>query len=437
MDNHEKLHLRSSSVTADTSDKTNNNNFQEIVTFVDTKPAPKDALKPKYDKQLQHQQQHEKRQQQRQQHNKQVERTKKTRNNKKGTKKHATTYTIKTIQEWRDIYNHQCHNDTVTTGEILQTLERIYYPPRNPDANLVHNNNVHDNRILPCRYTFLDLGANIGDSLGKFIDSGMDACPTKEDGNNKLVARTPKYNLDTGVVDQFHEKENVLVQFARQVTRTMMRNNNNNNNQPLPQESSSPPSPRYPEQYCYYGVEGNPVFTARLQVLQHQVLNTHPRPLRHAHFFTETVGAGVDGPTTLYLDTVSTDKNFWGSSVLTQPKYVRESADKYNHGKPIGAPVQGMTLSTLVKQTVLATEPGAHLIVKVDIEGGEYALMQEVHQSGVLCDYVQNKGVVVDMLLEKHEPQFKAANLDMQLWESFIRDLRSCGVNIQGGANAG
>ena len=65
-------------------------------------------------------------------------------------------------------------------------------------------------------------------------------------------------------------------------------------------------------------------------------------------------------------------------------------------------------------------------------QGGEFAVLQEANKSGVLCAYAQ-KGVIVTLLLEQHEPQFQAANLDMAIWHSIIKDLRECGVTIEDG----
>jgi hypothetical protein len=56
-------------------------------------------------------------------------------------------------------------------------------------------------------------------------------------------------------------------------------------------------------------------------------------------------------------------------------------------------------------------------------------VLQETYKSGILCAYVQ-KGVIVNMLLEKHDAQFQAANLDMAAWDVSIKELRDCGVTI-------
>lgn len=127
-------------------------------------------------------------------------------------------------------------------------------------------------------------------------------------------------------------------------------------------------------------------------------MNSEPRPVRYAHFFTETVGAGVDGPAVLYLDTINADNNFWGSSMIANHWDVAKSAT--GDGKLVEAHVDGLTLTTLLKQAA-RMEPGAHIIIKCDIEGAEYALLNEAFDSGILCEYAEN-AVRIDMLIEIH-----------------------------------
>lgn len=86
-----------------------------------------------------------------------------------------------------------------------------------------------------------------------------------------------------------------------------------------------------------------------------------------------------------------------------------KSAKELNNGEVFSADVQGITLSTLTKNTVLAYKPdaspeeqkGGLLIIKMDVEGAEYQVLKEVAASGVLCDYIQ-KGNRVVMIVEFH-----------------------------------
>lgn len=57
---------------------------------------------------------------------------------------------------------------------------------------------------------------------------------------------------------------------------------------------------------------------------------------------------------------------------------------------------------TLMSKTLVALsedvsdkgKTGSHLMLKVDIEGGEYALVNDVVKSGVLCRFIQQDNTV-------------------------------------------
>lgn len=86
-----------------------------------------------------------------------------------------------------------------------------------------------------------------------------------------------------------------------------------------------------------------------------------------------------------------------------------KSAKELGDGEVFSAEVQGISLSTLTKKTVLAYKPGATreettgglLIIKMDVEGAEYQVLKEVASSGILCDYIE-KGNRVVMIVEFH-----------------------------------
>jgi hypothetical protein len=76
----------------------------------------------------------------------------------------------------------------------------------------------------------------------------------------------------------------------------------------------------------------------------------------------------------------------------------------------VSADVQGIALSTLVKNAMLPFKPeatdeekrGGVLIVKMDVEGGEYQVIKEVASSGVLCEYIKMGNKVV-LIVEYHD----------------------------------
>lgn len=128
-------------------------------------------------------------------------------------------------------------------------------------------------------------------------------------------------------------------------------------------------------------------------------MRSSPRPVRLAHFWTSTVAAGSNGPAILYLDTRNVEKNFWGSSILASHTDVQASAA--SSGNLVETPVEGKTLTTILQETVIGV-PGSHVIIKMDVEGAEYAVLNEAFDSGILCN-LTDAAVRVDILAELHQ----------------------------------
>lgn len=280
------------------------------------------------------------------------------------------------VQQKRNAFLEQCLVPNASLVEIEETLREWYKPPPAVSRQI-------EATPLPCNFTFLDFGANIGDSLGKLINAGIPAC-------NNVQVPVARYNIEDGTIQVILNKKdastkNPLTEWARNMMREM---------------SKQVGRTLQPEEYCYYGVEGNPVFTERLKQFEARVLQSSPPPVRLAHFFTETIGTDTDGPATLYLDTVNHRENYWGSSIYASHQDVKKSATNDNNGEPVAVAVMGLTLTTLLRQTMAQT-PGSHLMIKMDIEGAEYAVLNEAYDSGILCDYATS-AVRVDLLVETH-----------------------------------
>jgi hypothetical protein len=277
----------------------------------------------------------------------------------------------------------------------------------------------HDRAVIPCRSLVLDFGANIGDTSGHVIDAGMIWC--EKPG---LVAKTPfvHFNVETKQFEDSeirnpltHQLVNIMKEFGSLVG---------------------------PEDYCYYGVEGNPVFTERLQNIEDYVMGITPRPLKHMHFFTESVGAGEDGMTKLYLDTVNAKNNFWGSSIFKGHRDVRKSAAKAaanSKSSMIGAAdVMGYTIGTLMRKTLRAFAPNAsaedkkgnHLVLKVDIEGGEYPLLHQAADEGTLCEFVK-MGNRADLFIEFHGKRLTGNHEFVGQKKKMKQVLEGCGVQFR------
>jgi hypothetical protein len=206
------------------------------------------------------------------------------------------------MMEWRHSSQTECGELIKTVGKNVQAaaidqkeaLERSFVSKitLNPKPSTISASKADPYRR--CRNAFIDLGTNIGDSIGYFVDNAIDVCsPMWIDAhpNTKIDAKFPRPFLDVATLDFTHRgfKPNPLFGLLRQTTKA------------LPTATS--------ESFCVYGMEGNPVFTERLTKLENFVSDMIPRPVQHLHIFTESVVTASDGPTKLYLDKVSVKQN--------------------------------------------------------------------------------------------------------------------------------
>ena len=296
--------------------------------------------------------------------------------------------------------------DTANSFRVKEWKSRLAAAIQGNDTALIQNLTAAPfvfQDMKPCHNVFLDFGSNVGDSLRKFIDSAL---PARSDGKHPIL------DLTTGVVGQrCYDCE------RRTKDRWILGRHLNENGGRIRVGTG-------PEDYCFYGVEGNPVFTETLLALQHRVQHMDPRPIRHVHFLTRHVGAGVDGPTLLFLDTVNTKHNYWGSSVFASHVDVKASDGN------TAVNVTGITLTTLLHRTVLPH--GANVIIKIDIEGGEYALLEEAIRSGVFCD-LRSKGAVIHMILEQHGERYLGTKEPEERFKSIkgINRIVQCGVKLK------
>ncbi|KAL3919757.1 MAG: hypothetical protein SGARI_007125, partial [Bacillariaceae sp.] len=275
--------------------------------------------------------------------------------------------------------------------------------------------------------TFIDLGTNIGDSVGYFVDNAIDPCsPLWAAKNPKLRFNEefPRPHLDVATLQVQHRgsKGNPLFGMLQKQA----------------QDVAS-------ESFCVYGMEGNPAFTERLSKLENYIRTMEPRPVQHVHIFTESVVTATDGPTKLYLDKTSVEQNvrvvFWGSSILSSQQDAVKSAKELNNGEVFSADVSGISLSTMVKSTMSAFKEGATdadkqgglLIIKMDVEGAEYQVLKEVAASGVLCDYIKLGNRVV-FVVEYHNMSITDAKqrvTEKKGHQDAVEKMKQCGVDFQ------
>lgn len=302
------------------------------------------------------------------------------------------------VKEWRKTIRDQCSvaqdPDTVNLLPAFALPESIPQQPREG--------------FRRCKNIVMDFGANIGDTSGKVIDAGLINC-----GKDHKNAAT--FNIETKQFETVKQR-NRLVKHLEQL---------------MVETAKVKGEEIGPEDYCYYGVEGNPVFTERLRAIEDFVMAIRPRPIQHLHFLTESVGAGKDGPTKLYLDTVNTEQNFWGSSIFEQHQDVKKSAAA---GNQKAADVTGYTIGTLMKETLSYFEDGVadnHFILKVDIEGGEYPLLHQAADEGTLCKFAEQKGNTADLFIEFHSARVTGKHDYMGQTKALKEKLTACGVNFR------
>lgn len=213
------------------------------------------------------------------------------------------THNSQLMRDWRIQTETACRNlmtesnneDTPIARQLKEQIERDAISKFEFPSALSGSLSTDQNPYQFCRNVFIDLGTNIGDSIGYFIDNSLDVCSPiwmETHSRTHLNADFPRPHLDVTTLEVTHKgsKNNPLYGMLQQQLKKT-----------IPVVS--------PDTFCVYGMEGNPEFTERLQKLENHVMQTHPRPVRHLHIHTESVVTAVDGPTKLFLDKISVEQN--------------------------------------------------------------------------------------------------------------------------------
>lgn len=303
------------------------------------------------------------------------------------------------VQTWRQRYMGECEKRN-SQAYLHTTMGGLFSPP---SPEVVNRTNIHQD-IERCKHTFLDLGANIGDTVGHVVDAGLPFC------GDEVTGLHPKYNTSLGDIHGNYE--------ARRW---------NPVSKWLYQHLASFPS-LYPEQFCVYSFEGNPSFTSRLHEIENRVMGSVPRPVRRTHFFTQSVVTDIPGPTTFFLDTFNEKGNFDGSSLLPEMYSIKRVKKKQKNVVKVTA--MGYTLQQILNMTVDPT-PKSHVMIKMDIEGIEYAVLnQAVHY---LCDLVEKHHMFVALVVELHEEKKRVDEHTKKYFAETEPKLRICGVQFSRG----
>lgn len=207
------------------------------------------------------------------------------------------------VKEWRGATEKLCqaiveqpsnsYDLRVQAKEVLEVeaLKRFELPGH---GNMRGENLVEHKKYEKCRHAFIDLGTNIGDSIGYFVDGALDVCTPiwkRKFPRTRINEQFPHPHLD--VADLKIQNKGIGVNPLMGMMRKYM----------------TGVTPMLPENTCVYGMEGNPEFTERLKKLENFIMEMKPRPVRHLHIHTETVVTEDDKPTKLFLDKTSVKDN--------------------------------------------------------------------------------------------------------------------------------
>jgi len=341
----------------------------------------------------------------------------------------------RSMKEWRQSSKVECKelietikkNFDSTALDKKENLERSFINKMTLNAEPSATSSA--SKYQPyrrCRNSFIDLGTNIGDSVGYFIDNSIDVCSplwAKANPSQKFDANFPRPHIDVATLEIEHRgsKPNPLFGLLQR------------------QSKKSPAA--MSENFCVYGMEGNPEFTNRLTKLEDYISAIYPRPVQHIHIFKESVVTAIDGPTKLFLDKTSVKENFWGSSILSSQQDAVKSAKELNGGKVFSADVTGISLSTMVRSTMLAMkedaspqeQSGGLLIIKMDVEGAEYQVLKEVAASGVLCK-LKELGNRVVFVVEYHNMSItdgEERRREKKGHAEAVEQMKKCGVEFE------
>lgn len=365
---------------------------------------------------------------------------------------HESVRNSNRVKIWREDVNEMCEKasteeDVLATKELASSGAFVMKDQDEiPLTEQVDEESNLSKEVIHCPFVFLDLGSGVGDTIGEFIDTGLVGCPVEED-SGLIGFDAPHFDIDTGKLQYRTMNDNTGLYS------NIRKGEENDEFVGWAKERMN----RFygsigPEDYCVYGVEASPVLGPDLRKLERHILHLDPKPLRHVHFFTETLMLDSDGKTKkFFLDTTNVAERFPGSSVFSSHAKIVESVK--HDIEHMDAMLPTMTLSNLMKSTLSyfvdtnneANEEGedpnlnrmeknsrGHLLLHVDIEGSEFHVLNEAKDSGVLCEFAL-AGNQVDIYIEYHTPdELGRESINAKRWQNDVRPYfrKKCGDNI-------
>jgi len=153
-------------------------------------------------------------------------------------------------------------------------------------------------------------------------------------------------------------------------------------------------------------VEANPRFNQPLEQLSQRWSGM-------VHLYESTAAYMCPAQTSFYLDTVTHDHNYWGSSLSPNAMDVKNSG------------LQKVTVPMLNLNQILAenTIPADYVMVKMDIEGAEWDVLP--------CMALSPSASLVDRLfMEVHDASMGLVGTDLKTMEAAKQMLKMRGVDI-------
>lgn len=262
------------------------------------------------------------------------------------------------VKEWRKKIATACKEaNSEEQMSDVKKLSREFTTAMHENESFLNMDLKSDYWVQRCPFVFLDLGSGVGDTVGEFIDAGLEGCrrsDTDFDGFEPM-----HFDVDTGIFvetpgSRIGEKNEDFTQWVKKRIEIFY-------------------SGLGPEDYCVYGVEANPLLKTDLTKLERHVVSSfgilsslcfndftntislqnrlYPRPVRHLHFFTEVAIHSEDDVTkSFYIDSVHNNEKYPGSTLFENNKDIREAVDKFKD--TITYDIDAMSLPSLIKSTM-------------------------------------------------------------------------------------
>ena len=247
--------------------------------------------------------------------------------------------------------------------------------PPAPSAPPARHHRQHDStaRQLACERLFIDVGANAGDSLGKFYTepSCYEHCNERRTYPNgvscKPAAETCGLQNGQWLGECSTANETCFCHSQAKANKCGWE-----------WPYWMPLAAR--RQYCAVAFEPNPSLVGPLQSRANDLVRAGAAP--HIR-----VRGGIAWSTRDGVATFGIDNSTFGSSLVLDKK----SMDKFGkvaRGAPVGEhPIQVRTLDAV---TYLRSLTAPRISVKLDVEGSEFELLRDLLASGALCERVEN-----------------------------------------------